>query len=29
MKQRAHTVKWFEKTTPAIALLPAGESESR
>jgi phospholipid transport system substrate-binding protein len=29
MKQRAHTVKWFEKTSPAIALLPTGTSDSR
>jgi phospholipid transport system substrate-binding protein len=29
MKQRAHTVKWFEKTSSAIALLPTGTSDSR
>ena len=29
MKQRALTVKWFEKTTPAIALLPTNTSASR
>ncbi len=29
MKQRAHTVKWFEKTAPAIALLPTDTSDSR
>jgi len=29
MKQRAHTVKWFEKTTPAIALLTTDTSDSR
>jgi phospholipid transport system substrate-binding protein len=26
MKQRALTVKWFEKTAPAVALLPADRS---
>jgi phospholipid transport system substrate-binding protein len=29
MKQRAHTVKWFEKTAPAIALLPTDTSDYR
>ena len=29
MKQRVHTVKGFEKTVPAIALLPMDMSESR
>lgn len=29
MKQRALTVKWFEKTSPAIALLPTGTFDSR
>jgi len=29
MKQRALTVKWFEKTEHAIALLPADASDSR
>jgi phospholipid transport system substrate-binding protein len=29
MKQRAHTVKWFEKTAPAVALLPTDTSDSR
>jgi phospholipid transport system substrate-binding protein len=29
MKQRALTVKWFEKTAPAIALLPTDTSDSR
>ena len=29
MKQRAHTVKWFEKTAPAIALLSPDTSDSR
>lgn len=29
MKQRAHTVKWFEKTAPTIALLPTDTSDSR
>jgi phospholipid transport system substrate-binding protein len=29
MKQRAHTVKGFEKTAPAIALLSTDTSESR
>lgn len=29
MKQRALTVKWFEKTEPAIALLPTDASDSR
>ena len=29
MKQRAHTVKWFEKTAPAIALLTTDTSDSR
>ena len=29
MKQRVHTVKGFEKTLPAIALLPMDMSESR
>jgi phospholipid transport system substrate-binding protein len=29
MKQRAHSVKWFEKTTPAIALLTTDTSDSR
>jgi phospholipid transport system substrate-binding protein len=29
MKQRAHTVKWFEKTTPARALLTTDTSDSR
>jgi phospholipid transport system substrate-binding protein len=29
MKQRVHTVKWFEKTAPAIALLSTDMSESR
>lgn len=29
MKQRAHTVKWFEKTAPAIALVSTETSDSR
>ena len=29
MKQRSRTVKWFEKTTPTIALLPTDTSDSR
>jgi phospholipid transport system substrate-binding protein len=29
MKQRALTVKWFEKTGPALALLPTPMSDSR
>ena len=29
MKQRAHTVKWHEKTAPAIALLTTDRPESR
>jgi phospholipid transport system substrate-binding protein len=29
MKQRVHTVKWFEKTAPAIALLSTDTTESR
>ncbi len=29
MKQKALTVKWFEKTAPAVALLPADTSDSR
>jgi hypothetical protein len=29
MKLRVHTVKLFEKTVPAIALLPMDVSESR
>jgi phospholipid transport system substrate-binding protein len=29
MKQRVQTVKWFEKTAPAIALLSSNTSESR
>ena len=29
MKQRAHTVKWFEKTAPAIAVLTTDTSDSR
>ena len=29
MKQRALTVKWFEKTAPSIALLPTDASDSR
>ena len=29
MKQRALSVKWFEKTTPAIALLTTDTSDSR
>jgi hypothetical protein len=29
MKWRALTVKWFEKTAPAIALLPTTMSDSR
>ena len=29
MKQRALSVKWFEKTEPAIALLPTDASDSR
>jgi hypothetical protein len=29
MKQRAHTVKSFEKTAPTIALLSTDASESR
>jgi len=29
MKRRVHTVKWFEKTTPAIALLTTDTSDSR
>ena len=29
MKQRTLTVKWFERTAPAIALLPSGTSDSR
>jgi phospholipid transport system substrate-binding protein len=29
MKQRAHTVKWFEKTASAVALLPTDTSDSR
>jgi hypothetical protein len=29
MKQKALTVKWFEKTEPSIALLPTDASDSR
>jgi phospholipid transport system substrate-binding protein len=29
MKQRVHTVKWFEKTSPAISLLATDTSDSR
>jgi hypothetical protein len=29
MKQKALTVKWFEKTAPATALLPTDTSDSR
>jgi phospholipid transport system substrate-binding protein len=29
MKQRALSMKWFEKTTPAIALLTTDTSDSR
>lgn len=29
MKQRAHTVKWFEKTSPVLALLPTPTPASR
>ena len=29
MKQRVHTVKWFEKTAPNIALLSTDTTESR
>jgi len=29
IKQRANTVKWFEKTAPAIALLPTDTSDVR
>jgi len=29
IKQRAHTVKWFEKTAPAIALLPTDTPGAR
>jgi phospholipid transport system substrate-binding protein len=29
MKQRSHTVKWFEKITPAIALVTTDTSDSR
>ena len=29
MKQRAHTVKWFEKTAPTVGLLPTDMSDSR
>lgn len=29
MRQRALTVKWFEKTAPAVALLPTNTSDSR
>ena len=29
MKERAHTVKWFEKTASAIALMPKETSDSR
>ena len=29
MKQRVHTVKWFEKTAPAIVLVSTDTAESR
>jgi phospholipid transport system substrate-binding protein len=29
MKQRAHTVKWFEKTAPSIALLTTATTDAR
>jgi hypothetical protein len=29
VKQKACTVKWFERTVPAIALLPTDTSDSR
>jgi phospholipid transport system substrate-binding protein len=29
MKQRVHTVKWFEKTSPAMTLVSTDSSESR